>query len=554
MDKTITRLVSLLSIMMVTFAILITGCTSPTTTTPSVTTPVTIVNMVIGEPESLDPAFDYESAGGEIIQNVYETLVYYPVGSASTDNVVGVLAKAWDISADGKTYTFYLKDGVKFHDGTAFNASAVKYSFDRGVIMNQAPWVSVITPLVVGGPDYMGSNCTQADVNAFLAKGAFTVVNDTTFQIKLEKAYPPFLQVLTFYAASVISPSYDKAHGGYEANNVSAYMTDHTCGTGPLKLVGWDRGEKVTLEKNTAYYGTPSKCDKVVVKVAPEWSTRFLAAKKGEADIIDAEPIYANDILNESAVKLYTGNSTMSVGYIGFNEAMKPWDNKNVRKAFVESFDLNTYINKINNGYSLWANGPIPAGLPGYDASIPNQKYDPVHAKQLLVDAGFNKSNPTTVTITYNEGNDARKTACLMLKDTVEGYDLGITVDVQEMVWATFVAKNRARELPIFYLGWIADYPSADSFLEPFCYSQGYYAQRVGYNNSTIDALYLQQKFETDPAKKQLLCTQITKGVNEDAAYIWLQQASEFNVLGKDVKGYWYNPMNSNVIYYTMYK
>ncbi|MCD1293855.1 ABC transporter substrate-binding protein [Methanocella sp. CWC-04] len=559
MDKRFGRkLATALMIFIATAAILVAGCTQPeTTATPTPTTgePITIVSMVSGEPESLDPAYDYESAGGEIIQNVYETLIFYE-GSDIT-KPVGVLAKSWDISEDGLTYTFHLQEGVKFHDGTAFNASAVKYSFDRGVIMNLDPWQAVITPLLYGGSEYMNSEQSQADIDAYLAKETVKVIDENTVQVKLAKPYRPFLDCLAFYAASIISPSYDQANGGYKPNEQSEFMTEHMCGTGPLKFVSWDHMDKITMVKNDDYWGTPAKCDKVIVRYVEDWNTRFLAMKKGEADIIYAPFQYANDILAEPDFVLEAGDPTVTVSYIGFNQnaSITPmFTDKRVRQAFIESFDTETFVNVVNLGYGKIPNGPIPEGLPGYNPSIPKQKFDPEHAKQLLIDAGYSKSKPTSVILYYNAGNDGRKSACLMLKDQIEKYDLGISVDVQELDWPTYVKKNRDKELPIFYLGWIADYPSADSFIEPFCVSYGYYADKVSYVNETIDGIYADAKWETDQAKQTEAYTQIIEGTNEDCAYIWTAQAVEFQPMRKELKGYWYNPMNSNLIYYTLYK
>lgn len=508
--------------------------------------------MVAGEPESLDPAYDYESAGGEILQNVYETLVYYE--GTDVTKPVGVLAKSWDVSEDGLTYTFYLKENVTFHDGTAFNASAVKYSFDRGVIMNLDPWQSVITPLLAGGLDYMNSNQTDADQKAYLDLDTVHVVNETTVQFKLVKPYSAFVPVLSFYAASIISPTYDQANGGYKANEESAWMTSHTCGTGPYVMTSWDRKDKIVLDKYANYHGTPAANDKVIIRYVDDWNTRFLAIKKGEADLIYAPTTYANDIKNESNLVLETGPGTLAVTYIGFNQKEKVFQNKSVRQAFIESFDAESYLQDVSLGYGKRVNGPIPEGLPGYNANIPYQKYDPEHAKVLLQEAGFNKSNPTTIVLNYNEGNDNRKQACLMLKDQIEKYDLGITIDVQELDWPTYTAKNRAKELPIFYLGWQADYPSADNFIGPFCYSEGYYADKVSYKNETIDEIYLQALYETDAAKQAAAYTEITNGVNNDAAYIWSTQAVEFEVHTKQLKGYQWNPMDSHLRYFTMYK
>jgi peptide/nickel transport system substrate-binding protein len=303
------------------------------------------------------------------------------------------------------------------------------------------------------------------------------------------------------------------------------------------------------------YYGTLAKPATVIIKYADDYNTRLLALDKGEADLIYATPVYANELKNDSNAVIQSGPS-LSVMYIGFNQAMKPFDNKTVREAFCKSFDYNTYVNVVLNGYALRTNGPIPQGLAGYNASHALYTYDPTEAKKLFQQAGYSKDKPSNFTIYYNAGNDGRKTACLLLKDTIEKYDLGITINVQEIDWPTYTAMNREKKLPLFYLGWQADFPSADNFIGPFCYSKGYYADKVAYNNSQVDAIYQKAIKETDPVKQAAMYDQITDLVNDDYAYMWVDQGMNFWVTRPELKGYVYNPMANNVAswYATMYK
>lgn len=582
MDKKLGgKLIVLLMVVLLTipFMNLATAQTAtPSTSDNIVTDQNTIVRMTYGQPESIDPAFDYESAGGEVIQNVYETLVYY--NGSDVSKPVGVLAKSWNVSDDGLTYTFYLRDNVYFHDGTKFNASAVKYTFDRGVIMGQDPWASVYIPFIAGAQELASTapNTTQADVDAYLAKDSIHVVNETCVQIKLAQAYPAFIHTLAFYAGSIISPTYDQANGGYKPNEASQFMNRHACGTGPFKFESWADGDKIVLVRNDNYWQEPAKIQKVIIKQVDDYNTRLLALQKGEADIIQVDTLHAPEVLNLTGVTT-AENPTLQINTLAFNQAKFPFDNKTVRQAFVESFDYNTYIQKVLNGYAIQPNGPIPNNLPEYNADIPKPAFNPEHAKQLLIDAGFQKDKlssepgiigdikrflqgiglmgkepPTTVTLYYNTGNEARMTGCLMLKDQIEKYDIGLKVEVQEVDWPTYQQKMRNKELPIFFMGWIADYPSADSFVGPFCTTSGYYAKYCNYSNTTNDELYQKAITEKDPAKAKELYSQIVQGVNNDYAYIWTTQPTNFHVMRDNVKGWVFCPLNSEEVFYTMYK
>jgi peptide/nickel transport system substrate-binding protein len=565
MDKRFVSVILVAALLVAAFVV-IAGCTSPTPTatpTPGATaspvpTPTpgknfTIVNIEAGEPESLDPAYDYETAGAEILQNVYETLVFYR-GSDAT-KVYGLLAKDWTVSPDGKVYTFNLQDNVTFHDGTKFNASAVNYSYYRAAIMALDPVGANMLPYIAGGQAYLDSEKTQADIDALITAAPFKVLNETTFQITLADPYPAFIFDLTFTCWAVISPTYVEANGGYSPNTQSVFMTEHLMGTGPFMFTEWAHKDHITMTRNDNYWGTKALPAKVIVRYADDYNTRLLALDKGDADLIYATPVYANDLKNDTNAVIKSGPS-LAVMYIGFNQAMPPFDNKTLRKAFCEAFDYDTYVNQVLNGYALRTNGPIPQGLAGYNASHTMYQFNPTDSKKLFESLGYTKSKPSNFTIYYNAGNDGRKTACLLLKDAIEKMDIGIRIDVQEIDWPTYTLMNREKKLPLFYLGWQADYPSADNFIGPFAWSKGYYADKVSYKNPAIDALYVKAIKELNPQTQFALYDQITDLVNDDYAYMWVDQGVNFWVTRPELHGFVYNPMVNNVgsLYSTMYK
>ena len=225
----------------------------------------TIVNIEAGEPDSLDPAYDYETAGGEILQNVLETLVFYQ-GSDMT-KVHGLLARDWSVSSDGLTYTFYLRDDVWFHDGTAFDAEAVNYSYYRAAIMALDPVGADMLPFIKGGQAYLNSGKTQDDINALIIARPFRVINATTFEITLQDPYPAFIFDLTFTCWAVESPTYMKANEGAYAPNVqSTFMTGHECGTGPFLVTEWSYFDHITLTRFEDYWGAKALPQQVIIQ------------------------------------------------------------------------------------------------------------------------------------------------------------------------------------------------------------------------------------------------------------------------------------------------
>jgi ABC-type transport system substrate-binding protein len=340
----------------------------------------TFVEILSGGPQFLDPAYDYESAGGEILQNVYETLIYYK--GNSTTELEPILAtevptvENGGISADGMTYTFHLRQGVKFHDGTTMNASAVKYSIDRAMFYDD--------------PDSPGFILTQClDVTN---TSSVEVVNESTVRFHLEFPYAPFLQCIAFTVASIVSPTYVEANGGIQprSEGVKPYMDTHMCGTGPFMLESWATdNSNIVLKKNPNYWGEEPAFDTVRVEYVDEYNTRYLALTSGDADYIYVPREHAKELETVPGIKIVKGLPTMEVNIFGYNQAIPPLDNLNLRKALCYAFDYQTYYNTIQSGITSPLQGCIPANIAGHDFALPIYTQDITKAKEYLTLAGY---------------------------------------------------------------------------------------------------------------------------------------------------------------------
>lgn len=510
-----------------------------------------IVVMEIGDAYSYDPGYAYDTSAYQIIQNVYETLLYYQ--GSDTTTPCGVLATAWNVSADGLTYTFYLRNGVRFHDGTAFNASAVKYSFDRGVLMNNVDgaWVGAgLTSLLKGGYTWFASSHSPADVNAYLALDTVHVVNDTCVQIRLERPYGGFLYALTFPATSIISPAYDKLHGGYQPGQPDTWMDTHACGTGPYMLEEYQPATMVRLTRFEDYWNGRALTREVLIQCVPDQTQRIAAVNASLADIIYMTPSRYNPADYNSKVTAIRVPS-MITQFIGFNSNRAPFNDLRVRQAFAESFNYTGYLDTVTGTVGHRLNGPLPSPMEGYNPAIPACPFDPVHARQLLVDAGFSASNPQTFDFFYNTGNTNRQLALEMLRDQVESYNLGITVNVQALGWATLLDRMHSGNFHGATSSWQADYPAADDTLSAFV---NYFGSQFSYNNATIKTKCDGLVAERDPAARQQLCDQIVAGMNRDNAFIWTHTTDNIWPQNKNLQGYVYNPMDYGPRFYGMYK
>jgi peptide/nickel transport system substrate-binding protein len=572
MDKRFgSKLIVILVLVVTTAGLLLAGCASPTTSPGNVTaTPVplpvtskdTIVTLEYGTPVSLDFMTDdgYDTASQEIDQATYETLFYFNGSDITTP--VPILATGYDLSADGLVYTFYLRPNVTFHDGTAFNASAVKYSWDRFFLLDNLPAAGNFVGTVKGYANYSAThaNTTQADVDAYLAAGGVKVINDTTVQVTLESPNSNFIKMLTFDAMSVMSPTFDQAHGGYNAtaHTANAYMIDHTCGTGPFTLDAMVAGQPIVLNRNDKYWREPAKSKKVIIQQVDDWNTRSLALQKGEADFITVDAVHAPEVANATGNYALAQFGGLAVTPIQFNYAMWPYNIKEVRQALTELFDKDQYINSLH-GYAFRRDFAIPKGMTGGDLSVTPQKYDPDHAVQLLNAAGFTPANKTNLVIDYNTGNENRMRASIMLADSVNAVEnrTGVHMTAQNVDWKKEIPLMNAGKIPIYIVGWQADYPGADNFIAAFYWSGGQYmVLNSNPGSATTDALYKQSLRETDPAKQVELYKQIIEAANADYPYCYLYQAVDLVGYNKDLKGVNFNPLNGGVYvnYYTIYK
>lgn len=546
----------------------------------------TLVVQILGDPQFLDSATGYEATGESIIFNVYETLIWYKGGSAA--NLEPLLASEMPtISPDGLTYTFKIRQNVKFHDGTPLNAKAVKYSLDRMILINEPDGPSWMYAPIKGADKYMSSKMTQADADAYLAAGGVTVVDDYTVKITLSAPSAPILYILAFGGAAIVSPTAVEAHGGVVPGKHNEWMDKNMVGTGPYKFVEWLPKQRVVLDRNENYWRTPAKIGRVILQIVPEVGSRELALYTGDADIAVITAANAFDLIQQdqwvsnrkvvlkpdlqlkpsnTSLSVYAGYPTLSVTYIGMNARFPPLDNKDFRYGMSYAFDYKTFIDSVNTGNAITGRGPIPKGLLGYDESVFQFSYDPAKAKEYLLKAkaaGAYKDG-TKLVFYYNAGNEVRRRGGLLLKDNIDALNVGLTVEVNELDWPTFMAKSRNGQLPMFLVGWTVDYADPHDFALPFGYSTGTIAKRVALNITGLDAQIMQAAATVDPAQRQKMYTDIANIINKEAYYIWVGQTTQFLVMRDWVQMTWdpstnmpsqSNPMYGGLYYYyTMWK
>ncbi len=501
--------------------------TTPTVTTSEMSTsempgPTTLVVDKANELQGVDPAYNYEYAGWEVISNIYQTLVTYEKADAS--KFVGLLATSWTSSPDGLVYTFKLRQDVKFSNGDAFDANAVKYSFDRVLKMNQAPsWI----------------------LSQSLTLDSVKVIDPYTVEMHLTQPYSAFLATMSTMTASIVDPAVVEAHGGVVANSTNTWMDSNAVGTAPFILQEWIRGDHLTLVRNPNYWGDSPKLDKVVMYYKASVQTREVDLKSGFAQIATIDVNHVQDVQNQPGITIQSFGTSFHIDFIYMNAKTFPFNNTLLRRAVVHAINYDAIMSGINHNLTVRYVGPIARGLEGYNESIQPYTYDPELAKQLLTQAGYpdGKGLPT---ITYMYFSRDASVALIAQEVQQDLSNIGININLLGVSIATdmdkvFSGPNNVPEMG--WTEWYADYPSPDDFVIPFTNAQ---FPPVGWNpayysNPRVVELYSKAPYVTDAAQRIAMYNEITRILIDDAPYAWLGQFTSYYVFRTNVHGIYNN-------------
>lgn len=491
-----------------------------------VNNPGLLVHAADDEPSTLDPAQVEPGEGGEtVILQVYERLL--EIGRGGPDLVPGLATEVPTtdnglISSDGMTYTFPIREGVKFHDGTDLTASDVKYSWDRVMEMDLPEGASgVLSDIIVDT----------------------RVVDDFTFEVTLQNPSAAFLNTtVVAMVSSIVSEDAVEANGGIVAGEQNDYMQDNVVGTGAYTLTAWNRGENLELAIFDDYWGTPAHLD-VRIEIGSTPDVRVLGLRAGDFDTIEADPSFIGDIEGAEGVTIFGQGLTVEPIHIGFNlnipegslpdEDTIPTDffhDPLVRQAFNYAYDYQGFIDGALGGFGSFNPHYIPQGIFGYDPSAPvYDSQDLAKAEELFTQAGYCPEGFTVSVIT--EEANLFETAALVLKDSLESMDCNIEVRVLAVAEAQF--DDAHAQDPIEYAMWVKN---ADPFADPHAYMSSYqhpegeWGVIHGFANGYADADRIGQlidsaEVELDPVARAAIYSELQTLLYDDP--MWLIAGQE---------------------------
>lgn len=507
--KLIAKVVSVVTI----FSLALTGCGNSGSKSSNSTSPKTLIFAQGADPRGLDPAFVDDGESAKVIVNIYEGLLKYKEGSTEIEPC---LAESWKISDDQKEYTFKLREGVKFHDGTDFNAEAVKKNIDRQLPPNRTddmPYASFVF-----GEVY------KVDV-----------VDEYNVKITLKQAYTPFLANLAMaLAAPIASPSaLDKNNGNLNENPV---------GTGAFKFVEWKKGEQITLEKNSEYWGDKAKLDKVVVKFTKENSVRASELITGSTNMMDG--VDPNDInkLKESGVEILSEGG-MNINYMAFNNSRAPFNDPKLREAISYALDKEEIVKYLYQGYAEPAYSPLPTFMPGYTDKYKGYEYNPEKAKQLLKELG--KENLNIKIITYSNPRPYNSVNGQKLAEAVQNalQKVGVTANIEPYEWTAYKDKVKQGEGDIMFYGWIGDNGDADNFLSLFDSKEIESSLNAAkYSSTEVDNLLKEARKTPNGDARNKIYEQIQEVIAKDAPWYCISYAKDIVAVSSKVKNFKQHP------------
>jgi len=459
----------------------------------------TIIFAQSQDVKGLDPAFTEDVYSSNVLVNIYETLVKYK--DSEKAELEGCLAESWTISEDGLTYTFKLRKNIKFHDGSEFNAEAVKFNIDRQTgnapKINEMPYANLIY-----------GNVESAKV-----------IDNSTIEIKLKKVDSVFLSKLTLTSvASMASPKTLK-----EKNN-DLNRNPAGAGTGPYKFESWEQDRNITLTRNDEYWGEKAKTKNILIKTMTETDSRIGALNNNEIDVCASVERQKRNQVTDNGNKIYE-HKNLSTFYMAYNTTSKSvCKDAKVRRAITQSIDTKTMVPTLEgNPEAKPPNSFMHSSLNGYSKDIQQVAYDPEAAKKALADLGVKKLK---ILCCGGGGSPSQADFAASVQEYLK--KVGVEASIETVgTFKEYTKEAKKKEYDMCFFGWAADYPDAENFL----FLATKYAGDMsasGYDNSEYNAMYDKAMAMPVGAERNAVFTEMEKKLAEEAVHLPLRQEVGF--------------------------
>ncbi|WP_053955934.1 ABC transporter substrate-binding protein [Inediibacterium massiliense] len=460
-------------------------------------------NLVVAtayDAKSLDPHATNDMASSNAMKQIYENLVTLN----DKNEVVPQLAEKFE-KIDDKTYKFYLKKGVKFHNGEELKASDVKFTFERA--MNEGAAVEHI----VGEIDPNG----------------IEIIDDYTIVIQTKKPSTPFLTSLAHVGGGCIlnEKAVKEAGNNYGMNPV---------GTGPFKFESWAKGDKIVLKRNDDYYGERPAFEEMVLRAIPEATNRTIELESGAVDI--AYDITANDVsrVEENPDLEILRKIDNSTTYLGMNCEKAPFNNEKVRQAINYALDTESIVKSVFRGVGGIATGTVAPNVKYFNKELGKPDYNVEKAKQLLKEAGFEKGFKTV--IWTNDKKERIDIATIMQSQLKE---IGIDVEIKVLEWGALLEGLKNKQHDIVVVGWTCQTPDPDmAIYAPFHSTMKGKNNFAFFGDPQIDELLEKGRLLEDSPEREKVYYDVQKLLREKAPWVVINNGEQVVGVRKGITGF----------------
>lgn len=499
-------------LLIILVAIMVTGCstnknvsTSENRKSKDSSGGGTLIIARLSDAENLDHHFmSTINAASVTHRKIYEGLV----GRDKNSDIQPLLAKEWN-QLDDTTWEFKLREDVTFHDGTAFNAEAVKATFDRLLDPNAASPRAVVFKMVK----------------------EVKVVDDFTVQFLLTEPFSPLLSILASHEGGIINPNTIEEYG--------KNIIQEPNGTGPFVFESWTPGQEIVFSKNENYWGEKAKINRVEFKVVPEETTRISMLETGEAHIAEPLSVTMLDTVEASKASEVYRSEGYGTEYVGFNVQKTPFNDVLVRKAIAHAVEMDSIIDGVFNKIGKKANSLLGSKVFGYHEGLEAYEYNLNEAKRLLAEAGYPNGFETTL---KTMDSKERINLAEVLQSQLKG--IGIKVNIQVLEYGTFVEQVNAGDSEMFIISWRnatgdADYNQFNLFHTS---SQGGAGNTFFYSNDEVDRLIEAARREKDEQKRLDLYAEAQELEMADSPYIPVRVIENMAAVSKNIEGFAISP------------
>jgi oligopeptide transport system substrate-binding protein len=449
------------------------------------------------EPATLDPARISDIYSRSVSQQIFDGLVQFD----QTLSIVPALAQFWKASRDGLTWTFTLREGVRFHHGREVTAEDVLYSFTRILDPRTKSGAADLFIGIKGAREFREGRASSV--------AGLSAPDRHTVQVELLDAPVPFVSVLAVGHAKIVPKELvARDPEGFGQNPV---------GTGPFRFLRWDRGKEITLRANPSYFGGAPRLDRIVYRIflGEQFDAMYDEFRRGH---LEDSPLPARDYRHALAAPgyQYIKRPMISLRFYGFNTHIKPLGDRRVRLALNYAINREALVQEVHLGRYTLARGILPPGTQGFNPKLGGYAYDPELARTFLTQAGYPQGRglPPIAIWSSVKRDDIVRELEEIRRDLAA---IGVNAEVHYLTdWSAFSRQLDEGRLPVFLYGWYADVPDPDDFLYKLFYSKSP-RNFFGYANPVVDGLLVQARNERDLSRRVDLFRRVEQMVLADA-------------------------------------